>query len=75
MSQKEVDRLGVVRRVLDDGLGQAQAAQLLGLSVRQVKRLCRRVREQGAQGLVSRRRGRPSNRRIAQEQREHSWRW
>lgn len=70
MSQKEVDRLGVVKRVLDDGLGQAQAAQLLGLSVRQVKRLCRRVREQGAQGLVSRRRGRPSNRRIAQEQRE-----
>lgn len=71
MSQKEVDRLGVVRRVLDDGLGQAQAAQLLGLSVRQVKRLCRRVREQGGQGLVSRRRGRPSNRRIAQDKREH----
>lgn len=71
MSKKEVDRLGVVNRVLHDGLGQAQAAQLLGLSVRQVKRLCRRVREHGAQGLVSRRRGRSSNRRIALQQREH----
>jgi transposase len=71
MSQKEVHRLGVVKRVLDEGLGQAQAAQLLGLSVRQIKRLCHRVRQQGAHGLVSRRRGRPSNRRIAPEQREH----
>lgn len=71
MSQKEVQRLEVIRRVQQAELGQAQAAQLLGLSVRQVKRLCRRVREQGAQGLVSRRRGRPSNRRIAPEHREH----
>jgi len=71
MSQREVWRLEVIRRVRQEGLGQAEAAQLLGLSVRQVKRLCRREREQGAQGLVSRRRGRPSNRRIAPDRREH----
>jgi transposase len=71
MSQKEVERLDVVKRVMGEGLEQAQAAQLLGLSVRQVKRLCRKVREQGAQGLISRRRGRPSNRRIADERRQH----
>ena len=70
MSQKEVQRLAVLRRVLGEGLGQGQAAQQLGLSVRQVKRLCRRLLEQGAQGLVSRRRGRPSNRRIASAERE-----
>jgi transposase len=71
MSQKEVSRLGVVRQVLDGGVSQAQAAQLLGLSIRHVKRLCRRVREQGAEGLISRRRGQPSHRRIASQQREH----
>lgn len=71
MSQKEVQRLTVLRRVLDKGLEQAQAARQLGLSVRQVKRLCRRLREEGATGLVSRRRGRPSNRRIEEGQREH----
>jgi transposase len=71
MSQKEVHRLEVVRRVMEGGLEQAQAARLLGLSVRQVKRLCRSMREQGTQGLISRRRGRPSNRRIADERREH----
>ena len=71
MSQKEVQRLEVINRVKDGGLEQAHAAKLLGLSVRQVKRLCRRVREQGWQGLVSRRRGRPSHRRICAERREH----
>ena len=71
MSQKEVHRLEVVKRVLAAELDQSEAAQLLGLSVRQVKRLCRRVREQGPPGLVSRKRGRPSNRRIAAERREH----
>jgi transposase len=71
MSQKEVSRLEVINRVGVGGLDQMQAAQLLGLSVRQVKRLCRRVRELGPAGLVSRKRGRPSNRRISPERREH----
>ena len=72
MSQKEVARLGVIKQVLDEGLCQADAAQLLGLSIRQVKRLCRRVREQGARGLISRRRGQPSHRRIAGGERDHN---
>ena len=71
MSQKEVQRLAVLGKVLNEELLQSQAAQQLGLSVRQVKRLCRRVREQGPAGLISRRRGRPSNRRIDDAQRAH----
>lgn len=61
----------MLRRVLEQGLEQAQAARQLGLSVQQVKRLCRRLREEGATGLISRRRGRRSNRRIDDAQREH----
>ena len=71
MSQKEVQRLGVVGQAMAGEMDQAQAAQVLGLSVRQVKRLCRKVRERGPQGLISAKRGRPSNRRIAGERREH----
>ncbi len=71
MSGKEVQRLVVLRRMQQGEVGQAQAAQQLGLSVRQVKRLVRRLREQGEQGLVSRRRGRPSNRRIDGGQQAH----
>ena len=71
MSQKEVRRLEVLRRLQHQGLSQSQAAEQLGVSVRQVKRLVRRVREQGPQGLVSRRRGQRSNRRIDEALQTH----
>ena len=61
MSAKEVDRLSVVRKVSARRLRQREAAEQLGLSVRQVKRLLRRYRDRGAAGLVSRRRGRRPN--------------
>ena len=70
MSQKEAQRLAVVQRIEGGELSQTQAALALGMSVRQIKRLCRRVREEGPSGLISRRRGMPSNRRIGSEQRE-----
>jgi transposase len=61
MSRKELSRLEVIQRVCGKTLRQRQAAELLGLSVRQVKRLCREYRREGAAALASRRRGRPSN--------------
>jgi len=70
MSVKEAGRLAVVRQVLDGQLKQALAAQKLGLTVRQVKRLCRRVREQGDAGVISMRRGQRSNRKIDDAVRE-----
>ncbi|MCX7692479.1 MAG: ISNCY family transposase [Tepidimonas taiwanensis] len=70
MSAKERDRLKVVEAVADKRLKQGEAARRLGLSVRQVKRLVRAWRQAGAAGLVSKRRGRPGNRRIGQAERE-----
>jgi len=67
MSGKEVKRLEVLCQVADGVVSQGMAAQALGLTVRQVRRLQRRYAEAGAAGLVSRRRGQPSNRRIADE--------
>ena len=61
MSGKEIDRLGVVRKVAARRLRQREAAERLGMSVRQVQRLVRRYRGDGAAGLVSRRRGRAPN--------------
>lgn len=71
MSQQEAQRLTVLSKVREGQLSQAQAATLLQLSVRQIKRLVRRVRDEGAAGLISRRRAAPSNRRIAPAMREH----
>lgn len=67
MSGKEVLRSQVLAQVVEGKLDQASAASRLGISVRQVKRLKRRLVEEGVQGLVSRKRGKPSNRRIAPE--------
>lgn len=72
MSQREAQRLVVLQDVQRGRLSQAQAGQQLGLSTRQIKRLCRSLREAGAAGLISRRRGVPSNRRISQEERERT---
>ena len=66
MSGKEVKRLEVLRQVADEVVSQRAAAQVLGLSERQVRRLLRRYETEGAAGLVSQRRGRPSNRRLAE---------
>ncbi len=69
MSKKELSRLEVVQAVVGSRLTQAEAAGRLKLSVRQVKRLCRRYRRAGAAGLVSKRGGRPSNHRIGEAER------
>ncbi|MBW2275807.1 MAG: helix-turn-helix domain-containing protein [Deltaproteobacteria bacterium] len=52
-------------RVLERRLTQAQAARQLGLSVRQVERLCRELRIEGPRGLVSKKRRRGSAPRSA----------
>jgi transposase len=64
VSEKELSRIDILRRVVDRGLTRTAAAQLLGLSQRQVYRLVRAYRAEGACALVSKRRGKPSNRRY-----------
>jgi len=67
MSRKELNRLEILGRVLERRLTQVQAAEQLGLGVRQVERLCRKLRIEGAPGLVSKKRGRASNHRLCGE--------
>jgi len=63
MSTKEVKRVGILERVLEKKLKQKRAAEVLAISVRQIRRLSERYREEGAKGLVHRSRGKASNRR------------
>jgi transposase len=70
MSRKELGRLEALVD-LDAGRSTAaQAARLIGVGERQVFRLLKAYRASGAAGLVSRRRGRPSNRRHPDAVRE-----
>lgn len=67
MSAKELRRVHVIRQVVDQQLTQVKAGALLGLTPRQVRRLVRRVEQEGDRGLVHRGRGKPSNRRIPEK--------
>jgi DNA-binding CsgD family transcriptional regulator len=69
MSQRERDVLKVMSLVLSGKRTQIEAARLLGRSVRQVRRIERRLESQGDAAVVHRLRGRPSNRRIDASQR------
>jgi len=65
MSQKEISRLEVIQKLLDKQWKQERAAQILHISVRQVQRLLHGYQCQGSLGLLSKKRGKPSNHRLA----------
>lgn len=67
MSANELNRLEIIQRLEEKRLKQKEAAEILGLTVRQVKRLVSKYREQGADGLVSQRRGKASNNQLSAE--------
>jgi transposase len=66
MSTKEINRLEVMQRLSKKQMSQKEAGQILALSTRQIKRLLKAYRTQGATGLVSKQRGRASNNRLSE---------
>jgi hypothetical protein len=64
MSQRERDVLKVMAPVRDGQRTQAEAARLLKRSVRQIRRIQRRLEEEDDVGVVHRLRGRPSNHQL-----------
>jgi transposase len=67
MSSKEIDRLEVMQKLDGKQMSQKEAARILQISTRQVKRLLQRYREYGAVGLISKQRGRKSNNQLSAE--------
>jgi transposase len=64
LSQKELQRVSVISACIKGDMACARAAGLLCLSVRQIKRLKKRMREDGEAALAHANRGRPSHRRL-----------
>jgi transposase len=69
MSSEERERVHLVRAFVEAGLSQREASERLRIGVRQFKRLVCAWRQGGDAGLVSRQRGRPSNRRLKEARR------
>ncbi len=70
MSGKERVRLDAMRRVKRGELTVVSAAELMGLSPRQARRVWKRFKAAGDGGLVHKLRGRASNRRLSEDVRE-----
>ena len=64
MSDKELERVEILRDLASGRLTVSAATELLGLERRQVLRLSKAYQERGATALISKKRGRPSNRRT-----------
>lgn len=64
MSPRELSRAEVMQQLKAKRITQTQAAEQLGLSVRQVKRLWQAYRSSGAKALVSKRRGQASHNQL-----------
>jgi transposase len=60
----EIKRVYVLQQVQDHQLTGRQAGEVLGLSIRQVRRLIAKYRQQGAPGLVHGNRGRAAKNRL-----------
>jgi transposase len=66
MSKEEMKRKGIMEQLVEKRIRQKVAAEVLGISVRQLKRLLRAFREEGTDGLVSKQRGKPSHHQLEQ---------
>jgi len=73
MSRTEIDRMSVLHDLADGRIRIAEASTLMGLGRRQVFPLTKAYGEHGPQVLVSRRRGRPSNRCYPTALRAKNW--
>ncbi len=70
LRQKELKRLHVIQKILGGVLKQVEAAELLALSDRQIRRLIKRVKIEGDKGVAHKSRGKPSNRKISKRIRD-----
>lgn len=64
MSTKEANRISVLEKLKNKELKQKRAARILGISVRQTRRLLGRYRRDGAAGIIHQLRGIAGNRQV-----------
>ncbi len=70
MSSKEIDRANVFIKVKDKEITLKEASKLLNLSYPQTKRIWSNFKREGRKGLISKKRGQPSNRTVPKEKRQ-----
>ena len=64
MSVKELRKLQVVNKIIEKEMNQKEAADILGITERQMRRIVKTFRQEGPTGITHKARGKPSNRKI-----------
>ena len=70
MTPKEVNRCGIIKKLLNKEINSPDAARLLKLSLRQTKRLKAKAKQGGLKALIHAGRGKQSNRKIPSKEKE-----
>jgi transposase len=70
MSQKEIDRLQVIKKIEGKEIKVEEGAEIIGISSRQTYRVLKRVKEEGSGGIIHKLRGKKSNRGYPEELKE-----
>ena len=66
-TQEELKRLHVIRKALDRHITQTEAADIIGVCLRQAQRIVRAVKIEGDQGVIHKSRGQDSNRALPEK--------
>ena len=67
MSQKEIDRLKVLKDIEGKKLTVVRGSELLGITERQTYRVLKKLKDEGTKGVIHKLRGKSSNRGYSQE--------
>lgn len=70
MSLPEVKKYDIIKKLISRELNGSQAAGLLNLTTRHIRRLKKRVNKNGIKALIHGNRGKPGNRRLADKERQ-----
>lgn len=70
MSLKEVKKYDIIKKLISKDLNSSEASEILRMTVRHVRRLKRKVKQYGIKGLIHGNRGRISNRKIPDEEKQ-----
>jgi len=72
MTQEELKRLHIIHKALDKNITQVEAAEIIGIGLRQAQRIVRKVRTEGDKGVIHKSRGQPSNRALSDKIKDRS---
>lgn len=70
MSLKEVKKYDIIKKLISKELNGSEVSELLRMTVRHIRRLKRKVEQYGIKGLIHGNRGKASNRKIPDEEKQ-----